>query len=84
MLRSSLCDYSDAYIHAKRTMTLVGQGTTQSKIHAYKNNTKVKFKNCTPFIECISKINNTEIDHAKDLDVVMSMYDLIEYSNNYS
>ena len=45
---------------------------------------KVIFKNCTSFTDCISEINNTEIDHAKDIDVVMPMYDLIEYSDNYS
>ena len=42
------------------------------------------FKNCALFIYCKSEINNTEIDNAKDIDIVMSMYNLIEYSNNYS
>ena len=45
---------------------------------------KVVFKNCAPFTDCISKINNTQIDHAKDIDIVMSMYNLIEYRDNYS
>ena len=42
------------------------------------------FKNCAPFTDCISKINNTQVDHVKDIDVVMPMYNLIEYSENYS
>ena len=42
------------------------------------------FKNCAPFTKCISKINNTQIDNAKDIDIVMPMYNLIEYSDNYS
>ena len=45
---------------------------------------RVILKNCAPFIDCISEINNTQTDNAKDLDVVMSMYKLIEYSINYS
>ena len=47
-------------------------------------NKKVIFKNCAPFTDCISKINNTQVDHTKDIDVVMPMYNLIEYSENYS
>ena len=45
---------------------------------------KIKSKNCVPFINCKSEINNTEIDNAKDIDTVMSMYNLREYSDNYS
>ena len=48
------------------------------------NNIQVVFKNCVPFTNCISEINNTQIDIAKDIDVVMSLYNLIKYSNNYS
>ena len=44
---------------------------------------KVIFKNCAPFTNCISEINNTQIDNAKDIDIVMPMYNLKEYSNNY-
>ena len=44
----------------------------------------VAFKNCAPFINCISEINNTQIDNAKDIDIVMPMYNLIEYSDNYA
>ena len=45
---------------------------------------KIIFKNCAPFINCISEINNTQIDNAKDIAIVMPMYNLIEYSDNYS
>ena len=63
MLRSSLCDYSDAYIHIKRTITVnntAGQGAA-----ATNTNKKVIFKTCAPFTNCITNINNTEIDNAK-------------------
>ena len=45
---------------------------------------KIIFKNCAPFTNCISKINNSKVDNAKDIDIVMSMYNLIEYNDNYS
>ena len=77
MLRSDLCDYSDAYIVVKGTITLDGAA------NANKRNKGTAFKNNAPFISCISKINNTLIDNAKDLDVVMPMYNLLEYSKNY-
>ena len=47
-------------------------------------NKKVLFKNCAPFINCISEINNTQVGNAKNIDIVMPMHNLIEYSNNYS
>ena len=47
------------------------------------NSIQVVFKNCAPFTNCISKINNTQIDNAEDINVVIPMYNLIEYSNNY-
>ena len=47
-------------------------------------NKKVIFKNCAPFTSCISKINNTQIDNAEYIDIVMPIYNLIEYSDNYS
>ena len=50
----------------------------------HNRNKKVIFKNCDPFTECISEINNTQVDNAKDIDVVMPIYDLIEHSDNYS
>ena len=82
MLTSSLCDYSDAYILVKGTIAV--NNTAAANADASNTNKKVIFKNCAPFSICISEINNTQVDNAKDLDVVMSMYNLIEYSDNYS
>ena len=82
MLRSSLCDYSDAYILVKGNITV--NNTAADGAAANNTNKKVIFKNCAPFTDCISKINNTQVDNAKDIDIVMPMYNLIEYSDNYS
>ena len=81
MLRSSLCDYSDAYILVKGNITV--NNTAADGAAANNTNKKVIFKNCAPFTDCISKINNTQVDNAKDIDIVMPMYNLIEYSANY-
>ena len=81
MIKSSLCDYSDAYIHAKGTTTV--NNTAAADADANNTNKKVIFKNCTPFTNCISEIN-TDLDNAEDIDIVMIMYNLIEYSDNYS
>ena len=80
MLKSSLCDYSDAYILVKGTISI--NNTAAQGAAANNTNKKVIFKNCAPFTNCISKINNTQIDNAKDIDIVMPMYNLIEYSEN--
>ena len=82
MLKSSLCDYSDAYILVKGTITV--NNTAAVGAAANNTNKKVIFKNCAPFTNCISEINNTQIDNAKDIDIVMPMYNLIEYSDNYA
>ena len=84
MLKSSLCDYSDAYILVKGKITIAGAGNDAAARRADERNKGVVFKNCAPFINCISEINNTEIDNAKDIDTVMPMYNLIEYSDNYA
>ena len=84
ILKSSLCDYSDAYILVKGTTTITGQGADDDVKQTDKINKGVIFKNCAPFTDCISEINNTQVDNAKDLDAVMSMYSLIEFSDNYS
>ena len=81
MLKSSLCDYSDAYILVKGTIS--ANNTAADGAAANNTNKKVMFKNCAPFTYCISEINNTQIDNAKDIDIVMSLYNLIEYSDNY-
>ena len=82
MLKSSLCDYSDAYILVKGTISV--NNTAAQGAAANNTNKKVIFKNCAPFTNCISEINNTQIDNAKDIDIVMPMYNLIEYSDNYA
>ena len=82
MLKSSLCDYSDAYILVKGTVSV--NNTAAQGAAANNNNNKVIFKNCAPFTNSISQINNTQIENAKDIDIVMSMYNLIEYSDNYA
>ena len=82
MLRSSLCDYSDAYIRVKGN--IVVNNTSGAAATANNTDKIVIFKNCVPFTNCISKINNTQIDNAECIDIVMPMYNLIEYSNNYS
>ena len=82
MLKSSLCDYSDAYIFVKGTITV--NNTAAADPDANNANKKVIFKNCFPFTNCISEINNTRVDNAKDIDIVMLMYHLIEYNDTYS
>ena len=84
MLRSGLCDYADAYILVKGAITIPGAGDDTAWRRADEINKGVIFKNCAPFTNCISKINDTEIDNAQDIDIVMPMYNLIEYSDNYS
>ena len=77
MLQSDLCDYSDAYIVVKGTVTV-----TDLNDDAYDK--KLAFKNNAQFISCISQINNTLIDNEEDLQIVMSLYNLIECSKSYS
>ena len=86
ILRSSLCDYSDAYILVKENITVNNNNNNTAAAAAAANNinNKVIFKDCAPFTNCITKINNTEIDKAEYIDIVMPMYNLIEYSDNYS
>ena len=80
LLRSSLCDYSDADILVKGNISV--NNTAASA--ANNTNKTVIFKNCAPFTNCVSKINNTQIDNAEYIAIVMPMYNLIEYSDNYS
>ena len=79
MLRSSLCDYSDAYILVSGSITAEALAAGGGN-----NNMQVVFKNCAPFTNCITEINNKQIDNVKNIYVVMPMYNLIEYSNNCS
>ena len=80
MLKPCLRDYSDAYILVIGTISIAAQ--TGDNLN--NGDEELVFKNCAPFTDYISEINNIQIDHAKDTDVVMPMYNLVEYSNNYS
>ena len=82
MLKPSLCDYSDAYILVKGTITV--NNTAAADADANNTNKKVIFKNCAPFTNCISEINDTQADNANDIDIVMPIYNLKEYSKNYA
>ena len=84
MLKSSLCDYSDSWILVKGTITLVGQAADSAAIQADRNNKQVIFKNFELFTDCVTETNNSKVDNAKDLVVALSMYNLIEYNDNYS
>ena len=78
VLRSDICDYSDAYIVVKGNITVEGANNGGRK------NRSLSFKDNAPFTVCISKINGVLIENAEDLDIVIPMYNLIEYSKNYS
>ena len=80
MLRSDLCDFSDAYIVVKGDITLTK--TNKRRIIDIRNRF-LAFKNNAPFTNCISKINNVLIDNGEDLVVVIPMYNLLEYIKNY-
>ena len=82
MLRSSLYYYSDAYIPVKGTIKVAPVPLPAAKLN--NNSKEVVFKNYAPFIDCISKINNSQIDNAKCIDLIMPKYNLIECSDNYS
>ena len=80
ILKSS--DYSDANILVKRTITIAEAGTNAAATQARKRNKHVTFKNVARFTDCISDINNSQVDNGKNLDGLMPMYNLIEYSHN--
>ena len=73
-LESSLCDYSDTYILLRGDFSVTGGN----------NNAKVAFKNCAPFNKCRTEINETFADEADIINITMPMYNLLEYSDNYS
>ena len=74
VIKSNLCDYLDAYILVTGDITATGGNA----------NTKAVFKNCALFTKCVTHINDEHVDNAENLDVVMPMYNLTEYSDNYS
>ena len=84
MLRSNLCDYSDAYILVKGTITVTAPGVNNNANNIRdKRNRPVTLKNDAPFVSCITRINGELIEDTDDLDIVMPMYNLLEYSKNY-
>ena len=84
MLRSNLCDYSGAYILVKGTITITAPGVNNNANNIRdKRNRPLILKNNAPFVSCITRINGELIEDADDLDIVMPMYNLLEYSKNY-
>ena len=73
VLKSGLCEYNDSYILVRGDITVTAASETQ-----------IAFRNCSPFTKCITKIDGTAIDDAEDLDLVMSVYNIIEYSSKWS
>ena len=84
VLKSSLWAYSDSFILVKETIAITGERANAAVKKVDKINKGVIFKHCALFSNCISEINNTQINNAKDLDAVMLKYNLIEYGDNYS
>ena len=80
IVKSSLCYYGGAYIFVKGTKTV--SGTSAAADPTNNTNLKVITKNCTPLPKCRSEMNDTQIDNARDIDVVILMYNLIEYRDN--
>ena len=78
MLKSDFCNDRDVYIVVKAKINTTGTD------NANRRNKKLIFKNNAPFTLCITKINYTVINNAEDLDIVILMYNLLEYSDNYS
>ena len=84
MLSSNLCDYSDAYTLVKGTIMVTAPGTNNGANNIRdKRNRPLISKNNAPFVSCITRINGELIEDADDSDIVMSMYNLLEYSKNY-
>ena len=84
MLMSSFCDYNDAYMLVSGTITITGAGNNDAAKRLDERNKGVIFTNCGSLTDCINEINNTQVDNAKYIDVVMPMYNLIGYSHDYS
>ena len=78
IIRSNLCDYSDAYILVSGTIAIIGEEVDDAAKQLHERNKGVAFKDCASFTECISHTNNNQIDNAKDIVVVMQMYNLME------
>ena len=81
VIRSNLCDFSGTYILFKGTITVPNMAAAGAAVD--NTNRKALFKNFAPFSDCITEINNTQVDDAQKIDVVMPTYNLIEYSGAY-
>ena len=81
MIRSSLSDYSDAHMLVKGTITVPNMAAAGAAVSH--TNKKILFKNCALFTSCITEINNTQVDNAEDIDIIMPVYNLIEYGTAY-
>ena len=79
MLKSTLCDYSDAYIAVSETIWITGAGNNDAARMADERDKEVILKKFAPFTDYKSEINNTKVDHAKDIDFVMRLYNLMQY-----
>ena len=82
--KSSLCDYSNAYLLVKGTVTITGAAADALGRQADKGDKEAMFKNYAPFVDFICEINSTQVDYAKDHHIVMTVYNVIEYNGNYS
>ena len=80
MLRSNLCDYSDAYILVKCTIMVTAPGANDANNITDKRNRPLILKNNVSFVSCITRINGELIEDVDDLDIVMSMYNLLKFS----
>ena len=81
MLRSILCDYRDTYILLSATITVPNTAPAGAN---RSNKQYIIIETCAPFTNCISEINNTQLDNVKYIDIVMLIYNLIEYGDNNS
>ena len=84
MLKYGLSDYNDADIFVKGKITIIETGDDAAATQADERDKGEAFKSCAPFTNCISETNNTEVDYTNDIDIIMPMYNLIEYSDNYA
>ena len=82
MTRSNLCNYRDGYIPVKPTITVLHTAAVGPGVN--NTNKKVIFTNCAPFSNFLTKIDNTQVGEAQDIDIVIPTYSLIGYSDAYS
>ena len=83
-IESSLCDYSDSYILVTGDIAVKKRNNNDTNDIDITQATQVVFKNCAPFKDCRTEINDTFADYSNFINITISMYNLIEYSHNYS